>query len=149
LEVKVWEYALGDVPTHHLEECFRRAVRAKENGYMVLATEINQQYREMIPELQRQANAQAAQQDYLLRSGQGSLGYTSLAEFKTRHNLPPQWKLGDAYPPESDLYDGPVPPMPEAVHVCSTCKDARLVKDYPPGQEGRLHPYLRPCPDCG
>jgi hypothetical protein len=149
LEVKVWEYALGDVPTHHLEECFRRAVRAKENGYMVLATEINQQYREMLPELQRQAQAHSAQTDYLLQSGQGGLGYISLAEFRARHNLPASWKPGDPYPPESDLYDAAVPPQPEQVIGCWTCRDARLIKDYPPGPNGRLYPYIKPCPDCG
>jgi hypothetical protein len=145
LEVKVWEYALGDVPTHHLEECFRRAVRAKENGYMVLATEINIQYREMLPELQRQAQAHAAQTDYLLQSGLGGLGYISLEEFKARHNLPAAWKWGIPYPPESDLYRAPVPPMPEQTYRCQTCRDARWVKDYP---RGRIYPELVMCPDC-
>ena len=121
-------------------------MRAKENGYMVLATEINQQYREMLPELQRQAHAHAAQQEYLLQSGQGGLGYISAEEFMTRHNLPATWRPGQPYPPESDLYSAPVPPQPDAVYWCDTCKDAKLVKHYP---RGRIYPELRPCPDCG
>jgi hypothetical protein len=57
LEVDVWEYALGDIPTQHLEECFKRAVRAHKGGYMVTAPEIREQYEEYKPELLRNQNA--------------------------------------------------------------------------------------------
>lgn len=36
-----WEYACGDIPTEHLDECFRRALRAKRNSYPLSAIEVN------------------------------------------------------------------------------------------------------------
>ena len=145
----MWEYALGGIPTHHLEECFRRAVRANDGKFMVLATQINQQYTDMLPELQRAAQANAQQQERLLMSGHGSLGYMSLEEWKARHNLPVEWRLGDPYPPESDLHGAPLPPVREEVYRCARCRDAVLLKAYPPGPDGRLHPYTVTCPECG
>lgn len=142
-------YALEDIPTHHLEACFQRAIREQTDSFHLTAAAVNKVYDEMMPELQRKAQEHAAQADYLLQSGQGSLGYTSLVEFKARHNLPASWRLGNPYPPESDLYNKPLPPMPEQTYRCSTCKDAGLVKNYPPGPDGRLYPFVMPCPDCG
>lgn len=146
LEVYVWEYALDDVPVHHLEECFRRAVKAKADTFILTATEIRQQYADMMPELAEQAREAEERNDLLLESGRANFGYISLSTFKERHNLPAEWKLGDAYPPESDLYQSSPPPMPEQTWACQTCHDARWVKEYP---RGPLYPKLMPCPYCG
>ena len=99
----------------------------------------------MIPELQRDAQRPAHAQDRLLIEGYGSLGYMSIAEWKERHNLADAWKLGDPYPPESDLAGKPVPIKAEEYYRCHTCKDAHWVKHYP---EGPIDPKLIRCPDC-
>lgn len=141
----MWEYALGGIPTHHLEECFRRAVRANDGKFMVLATQINQQYTDMLPELQRAAQEHGREQEYLLKSGHGSWDYVSLQDFRARHNLPDTWVWGQAYPPESDLYNKALPPLKDAVVRCARCRDAGVLKE----QRGFRYPAIMPCPECG
>lgn len=117
-----WEMVIGDIPTHHLQECFIRAARAKLDDYPLTANAVNRAYQEMKPELLRQAQENAASQERLLMSGKGSLDRMTLDEWKTRHNLPPAWKLGDPFPPESDLYNKDVPaPLVEG-YACRKCK---------------------------
>jgi hypothetical protein len=133
LEVKVWEYALGDVPTHHLEECFRRAIHAKTDSYMVLATEIRKQYQEMLPELAQQARE--ASDRLALQAGYDDADRAMGArEWKEKHNLPATWSPTDGYPPESDLYEhGPDDRLDEA---------EADIRAHPPkacGRDGRWH----------
>jgi hypothetical protein len=118
---KSWEYAISSVPTHHLEECFRRALAAKRDTFPFAAPEVSRAWEELQQELLRQGYAHDVP---ALPSG--GTGYISLAQFKERHSLPPEWKLGDPYPPESDLYQKPVPrPLHEEELVdCPRCKDA-------------------------
>lgn len=97
-------YALEDIPTHHLEEAFRRAIRAKVDDFPLTAAAVNRAYDDMLPELQERARANADNQYARLKEGYGSLGNMSIVEFKARHNLPAAWQLGEPYPPESDLY---------------------------------------------
>lgn len=49
--VKSFEYALGDVPTQHLEECFKRAMKAKRDTFPLASVELTTQYEAMKPEL--------------------------------------------------------------------------------------------------
>lgn len=134
LEAKVWEYALGDVPTHHLEECFRRAVRAHEGTYMVLATEIRQQYAEMLPELAQQARV--ASDTAALQAGRDTANKAmSLHEWNEKHNLPPGFrKTAEEYPPESDLYEKSPNDQLDALEA--------EIRAHPPrscGRDGRWH----------
>ena len=139
-------YALDDIPTHHLSDCFQRAIRRQTDDFHLTAAAVKREYEDMLPELQQQAREAEDTNALRLESGRLNFGYISIPAFKERHNLPPQWKLGDPYPPESDLYGKPPPPMPEQVYECQTCKGARLVKEYP---RGPLYPKLIPCPYCG
>jgi len=101
---KSFAYALDDIPTHHLEEAFRRAIRAKVDDFPLTAAAVNRAYDDMLPELQARARSNADLQYGLLKEGHGSLGYMTLLEWKALHNLPAAWRLGDPIPPESDLY---------------------------------------------
>lgn len=117
-----WQMALEDIPTHHLEECFRRALKAKRDDFPLSAPAVNRAYDDYKPELLRQAQAHAAEQERLLEAGHGSLDRMTLDEWKTRHNLPAEWKLGDPFPPESDLHGKRVPmPVQGPIITCELC----------------------------
>ncbi len=103
-EVTAWSLALQRIPVHHLEECFKRAITGWTSDFMMPAAAVNKAYQEYIPELQKRAQEHTVGWERQLRAGDGSLGYMSLVEWKTRHNLPVAWRLGDPYPPESDLH---------------------------------------------
>jgi hypothetical protein len=122
LMAKTWEVAIGHIPTKHLEECFTRAIRAKTDNFPFSAPEVNRQWEELQQELLRRRDENDG--DVILLAP--SMGYVTIQEFKARHSLPPEWKLGDPYPPESDLYQKPVPrPLHEQELVsCPRCKDA-------------------------
>jgi hypothetical protein len=137
-------YALESIPTHHLEECFRRAIQSNTSDWPLTAAAVLRSYQDLIPELQRQAQQHANAQERLLIEGHGSLGYMGLEEWKQKHNLPPAWRLGMPYPPESDLSGKPLPRKAVEYYNCAECKDARWLKKY--GKEG---PFLVPCPKCG
>lgn len=98
-----------------------------------------------MPELLGQAKTASIAEEYRLKAGYGSLGYMGVDEWKMRHNLPVSWRLGDAYPPESDLYSTPIPLQTEQAYKCERCKDARWLKDYP---QGRPFAKLERCPEC-
>ena len=119
-------YALENVPTRWLEESFRRAIQTKEDDFPITASSVNKAYNELLLELQAREQTQKAMREYKLKSGQGGPGLMSIDEFKARHNLPAAWKLGEPYPPESDLYGKPVPPSAYQKHLfrCLKCKDA-------------------------
>lgn len=119
-----WQMAIEDIPTHHLEECFKRALKAKRDDFPIAAPAVNKAYDEYKPELLRQAQENAATQDRLLMSGHGSLDRMTIEEWKSRHNLPATWKLGDPFPPESDLHNKPLPQKTEVVYACQRCLDA-------------------------
>lgn len=130
-EATAWTFALGQIPTQHLEECFKRAISGWMSEYMMPAAAVNKAYHEMIPELQERAEVHGGMQEFLLRTGYGSMGYMTLIEWKERHNLPAAWKLGDPYPPESDLYGKSLPSRQPENYRCSKCKDAGwLVQPY-------------------
>lgn len=126
LVAKSFAYALEDIPTHWLEEAFKRAIQNKTDDFPLTAAAVNKAYQDFLPELQARAATHSAKQEHLLRSGRGSLGVMTLIEWKQRHNLPDEWKLGEPYPPESDLYGKPVPLTAYQKHVfrCEKCKDA-------------------------
>lgn len=138
-------FALEDIPSHHLRECFRRAIQTNTSDFPLTAAAVIRVWNDIMPELRAQAASASIAEEYRLKSGQGSIEYMGLAEFKLRHNLPIEWRLGDAYPPESDLYQAGVPLQAEQAYRCERCKDARWVKDYP---TGRPFAKLEPCPDC-
>jgi hypothetical protein len=139
-------YVLDTLPTQHLEECFKRAMQHNTGDFLLTAGAVTKEYQDMLPELQRAAAQHANEQTLRLEAGYGSLDRMGIDEWKTRHNLPAAWRLGEPYPPESDLCGAPVPRPAEVVWDCNTCHDARWVKDY---SNGPLHPELRPCPRCG
>lgn len=136
----MWEYALEDIPTHHLMECFKRAVKAKSDTYMVTCIEINMQWKEYHQELLRQARELPA----LPVASSGLPRRMTLTEWKALHNLPEHWALGDAYPPESDLHYKPVPPPIRPSYQCERCQDARWLVD----RSIQQHPQRVKCPDC-
>jgi hypothetical protein len=140
LDLKVWDYSLESIPTHHLEECCRRALRGKRNDFPLTAAAVNREWDTLVEELRVQADQHAAQQDNLLKAGHGSLGLMTQAEWKARHNLPAEWKLGDPFPPESDLCGKPVPVKREEVYTCRRCRGARWLND---------NKRLVPCDVCG
>lgn len=139
-------YTLEDIPTHHLEACFRRAQQTSTSEWPVVAATVRKAYDAMLPDLLDIARLHANAEVLRLQAGHGSLGRMTLEEWKGLHNLPAMWKLGDAYPPESDLYSVLPPEQAEQTWRCEMCHDARYVKHYP---YGRLSPELRPCPRCG
>lgn len=112
LLAQAYEYALDEVPTQHLEEAFKRAVKAKQkkhDNFVISGIDIGAEYLDMLPELAERARAHSAQQENLLMAGRGSLDTMTISEWKERHNLPREWHKGDMIPPESDLYGKPVP----------------------------------------
>lgn len=107
---QAYEYALEDVPTQHLEEAFHRAVKSKRDNFPISAIDIRTAFTDMLPELAERARAHTAALDRQLMAGKGTLtGRMSVVEWKTRHNLPDEWQLGDPFPPESDLCGKPSP----------------------------------------
>jgi hypothetical protein len=134
-------YALEDIPTHHLEEAFRRAIQTKVDDFPLTAAAVNRAYQEMIPDLQRQAQDHAAGTGLPPLLVSGLAAGMNLQTWKERHNLPQDWRLGDPYPPECDLYDS-IRLAP--VYACLTCKDAGWVADWRPMQASKLIP----CPAC-
>lgn len=122
-----YAYALESIPTHHLEESFRRATQANTGDFETTAGAVNKAYQEFIPELQARASANSAMQEYLLRSGKTGIDdLMGIAEFKQRHNLPATWEPGTTYPPESDLYrlDGVTGFAELHLYRCLRCKDS-------------------------
>lgn len=144
LLAKAYNYALEDVPTHHLEQCFKIALYNKRDNFPVSGIEMRLAWLGYKDELRARAAEHAAEMERELMFGKGSLDYISLDEFKRRHNLPPQWRLGDAYPPESDLYSKPLPPREPEQFKCARCKDAGWLVD----RTHRLKPKMVRCPSC-
>lgn len=110
LEATVWEYALADIPTEHLEECFKRALAGKRDDYLMKATALTVEWDTYHEELRATARANAARVEnerLLLGSGSAWERPVTLHEWKGLHNLPEEWNLGDPYPPQSDLYGLP------------------------------------------
>lgn len=106
-------YALENIPTQHLAECFQRAIRNNTDDFLLTAGAVNREYAELIPELQELARRHSQEKEYQLKEGRGSLGDMTVVEWKERHNMPADWRLGQNYPPESDLYNGPYPEREE------------------------------------
>lgn len=50
---KAWEYAIGDIPTQYLEDCFRRALRAKRDSYPLSGVDLNREWADLRLELSR------------------------------------------------------------------------------------------------
>jgi hypothetical protein len=97
-----WAYALEDIPTRYLDECFAAALRQRSHDFALTAGAVNRAYDDMLPEIQRRAREQVGGTSYLQLTGPKP-EYLGLEEFKKRHNLPPHWRPGDPYPPEGDL----------------------------------------------
>lgn len=149
-------YALDSIPTHHLEECFRRAIQQKLDDFPLTAAAVNRAYQELIPELQARAETHSATQEYLLRSGQGSIGLMSFTEWKERHNLPAAWRgtgqsmaiSDEPYPPESDLYGtGGLSVFDLREYKCHRCKDSGWLC-WPYDKVHNVGPTLMEC-KCG
>jgi hypothetical protein len=131
-------YALEDIPTQHLRNCFVLAIRAQTDDFPLTAAAVNRQYEELKPDLLRKAQQQ---QPPALPSGKG---YITLSQFKERHNLPEEWQLGQPYPETSDLYNAPVPGKLEhdqPTYRCLKCLDAgwtRIPYDAKTGRHAKL-----------
>lgn len=123
-----WALALEDIPTHHLAECFKRALKAKRDDFPISAPAVNKAYDDYKIDLIKQAAEHAEAQERLLIAGHGSLDRMTVDEWKQRHNLPMEWNPFEGkalvIPPESDLYNKPLPTLPEDVIRCRRCKDA-------------------------
>lgn len=109
VEMKVWDAALDEVPTKHIETLWQRAMKNKRDDFPLRSSQLLKEWDGLKEELREQAQAHANEQHALLKAGHGSLGPIALDDFKARHNLPGDWRLGDPYPPESDLHGKPVP----------------------------------------
>lgn len=135
-----FEYALGHIPTQHLPVCFERAMRAKVDTYPLSAPEVNKQWLEYQQELLREGQAWTPP---ALPSGKGTI---TLNQFKQRHNLPADWKLGDPYPESSDLYNAPLPGKLEHEqprYRCLRCMDAGWTRIPYDAQSGRPAKLIR------
>ena len=65
-------FALDDIPTHHLGECFQRAIRQQTDDFLLTASAVNRVYQEMLPELRRQAETSSISEQRRLEAGHGS-----------------------------------------------------------------------------
>lgn len=115
---KAFAYALEDIPTHHLEACFTRAIRAQTDSFPLDAAAVNRQWEGLKQEL-----LLAPQEPEQLALPVARSGYLTVIEFKAKHNLPDSWETGHPYPPESDLYNKAVPGN-EPLYRCYKCLDA-------------------------
>jgi hypothetical protein len=135
---KAFDYALEGIPTNRLEESFTGAIRAQTDDFPLTAAAVNRFYEELKPELVRQGQQW---QPPALPPGQF---YITIDEFKRRHNLPPEWELGQTYPPDSDLHNAPLPGSLEheqETFKCLKCKDAgwtRIPYDAKTGRHAKL-----------
>lgn len=124
-DLQNWAFALEDVPTKYLTACFSRAIRAHTSKYPVMPSDLLTEFEEMRGEVvaglsvfaDREIGwANVAQQ---LEAGRGAgagadeetgeVEYMTSDEWRKRHGLPPDWKVGTPYPPGSDLYGTQVP----------------------------------------
>ncbi len=154
-EAAAWALALHRIPVHHLEECFRRAIANWASDYMMPAAAVTRAYQEMIPELQARAETHGTMQEFLLRTGQGSLDLMTFSEWKERHNLPANWRgtgrmmdlSAEPYPPESNLYKKPVPRLDDKPVRCTRCNDVGWTR-RPYDSVAGMGPTLVRC-ECG
>ena len=119
---KAFAYALEDIPTSHLEACFTRAIRAQTDNFPLGAAAVVRQWEGLGQELLRNPPEPDVLALPVARSG-----YLSLVDWKAKHNLPEAWQLGQPYPPESDLYNRPVPgelAHEQPRYSCHRCLDA-------------------------
>lgn len=141
---EAYSIALEDIPTERLRACFVRAIRGRRDGFPPASGDVLTEWEGLREELRVQGQQHAENELLRLKAGHGSLGLMTLGEFKERHNLPATWKLGQPYPPESDLYEKPLPPRDVPWGGCDRCADAGWLvnRDTP------KHPVLTKCPDC-
>lgn len=100
--MRSWAFALEDIPTKRLGPAIAAAIRANKTSFQLTTGQVNKAYDDMLPELERLAREQAAQNQPRRLAGPEPK-YVSPADFRAKHNLPPDWKLGDPYPEGSDL----------------------------------------------
>jgi hypothetical protein len=145
--VTAYGYALEDIPDQHLAECFRWAIKAKRDSYVVRTSEVLAQYDELKLELLR------APQDTAPALPSPAIERYHLDEWKRKHNLPAEWRMGEPYPQDSDLYAtwsdtgfavGQKPPGKREAIACGNCNDAGWLVDRRDPQK----PIARPCPAC-
>lgn len=119
-ETVSWSFALEDIPTQHLMEALTRGIRSHTGTLPYLASDPLREYEAMKEEMAQgvyEARVQPtptdrgwvlalppAPEDRARRDA-----YMGMAEFREAHSLPADWKLGDEYPLDSDLYNAPVP----------------------------------------
>lgn len=126
-KLEQWDFALNDVPTRYLGLSFERAIRSHTSQGPFTPAEVIREYGVVQQELRQGTLSQGtldavnAGIDWLKlnppegavppkREGYIATGpYYSLTDWKVLHNLPHDWKLGDPYPKESDLYGKGVP----------------------------------------
>lgn len=110
-------YALEDIPTSQLDECFKRAIREKTDDFPLTAAAVRRQLDAVVTDLQEQQRRHDAEQEELLKLNGPRAGEMRYDEWKARHNLPEHWRAtmhpngvgAQGYPIESDLYSGPFP----------------------------------------
>lgn len=104
LMAHVYSEVLEAVPDRYLEVCFKRALKANRTDYVPSTGAVHVQWDMLLEELRAIAREHARQEEAKMRAGHGSPAGMGLAKWKRKHNLPLEWKLGNPYPPESDLY---------------------------------------------
>lgn len=150
LMVTAYGYALEDIPDKHLSECFRRAIKAKRDSYVVRASEVLTQYDELKTERLTQPVVDE-QRPALQGPAPDRMTWD---DFRGKHNLPPQWRPGQPYPPGSDLFgrDNEAADRRAAVlggdvrglFRCLRCRDAGWLVD----RLDPKRPVRRACPSC-
>ena len=122
-----WAYALEQIPTKQLGRAFTRAIQSWSSDYPMGASYVKRVYDEMQKEHREGygtlTDVTSVGEALRLLSGryeeQPPKKPMSISEWKEKHGLPKEWKLGDPYPENSDLrakpYEEPLPSVYEGV----------------------------------
>ena len=119
-------YALENIPTRRLGECFRKATQSHTSHYPMGADAVLAIWEELKAAPPTEDYDQYAHISAPILLDEGFVrkdDYLSVAEWKELHNLPKEWEPGKPYPAESDLY-GKTLPVEEILYTCWSCKDA-------------------------
>lgn len=114
-EAPSWAYALAEVPLDWLEPAFAKATRDYRGTHTITAGHVKaalDALKQEVLEGSRKAPGTEPAPDPNARAlprPSGQVEYLTLDEWKRKHGLPADWKLGQPMPKESDLYGVNVP----------------------------------------